>query len=272
MSKSPFPKLGEGRETRETLHAYCQVLGAVRAAFTPQLPRFQHVSLRLYTAGLTTTPIPHPTDPARHFSLSLDLRNHYVLLSDSDGGVHQTRISEGLSASQVGEMLVAKLGELGVQGQVDETRFADDGPREYSMDAAERYFTALSHVGRILEQFRAELQGEPDPVQFWPHHFDLAFVILGEKQVITVEGEYPSQITVGFSPDDPGQPSPYLYMSPLPFEETLTHHKLPDGAVWHTAVWQGAMLPYAEIAERKDAETRILDFLRSAYQAEKEII
>jgi hypothetical protein len=202
----------------------------------------------------------------------LDLRNHYVLLSNSDGGVHQTRISEGLSGSQLGELMVGKLADLGVHGKVDQTRFAHDGPHEYSLDMAERYFTALSHVGRILEQFRAELPGKPDPVQFWPRHFDLAFVILGEKQVITVEGEQPSQITVGFSPDDPGQPSPYFYMSPFPFEETLTHHELPDGAVWHTAVWQGALLPYAEIAERKDAETRILDFLRSAYQAEKDII
>ena len=272
MSKSPFPKLGEWRETRETLHAYCKVLGAIREAFTPELPRRQHLSLRLYTSGLTTTPIPIPGDAARNFSLSLDLRNHYVLLSGSHGGVHQIRISEGLSASQLGEQLIAKLADLGVHGKIDETRFADGAPREYALDAAERYFTALSHVGRVLEQFRGEIADESDPVQFWPHHFDLAFVILGKKQVTTVDGDLPTQITVGFSPDDPGQPSPYFYMSPFPFEETLTHHKLPAGAVWHTAVWQGALLPYAEIAERADAEKRILDFLRAAYQVEKEVI
>jgi len=272
VTKSAFPKLGEWRETRETLHAYCRVLGAIRAAFTPEMPRHQHISLRLYTAGLTTTPIPHPADPDRNFSLSLDLRNHYVLLSTSDGDVHQIRISEGLSATQLGEQLIAKLAGLGVQGKIDMTSFANEALREYALDAAERYFTALSHVGRVLEQFRGEIPDESDPVQFWPHHFDLAFVILGKKQVTTVDGDLPTQITVGFSPDDPGQPSPYLYMSPFPFEETLTHHKLPDGAVWHTAVWQGALLPYAEIAEREDAEKRILDFLRSAYQVEKEII
>jgi hypothetical protein len=272
VTKSPFPKLGGWIETRETLHAYCKVLGAIRAAFTPELPRYQHVSLRLYTAGLTTTQIPHPADPAAYFSLSLDLRNHYVLLSSSDGSVHQTRISDGLSASQLGEQLLAKLAHLGVQGKVDETRFADDEPRRYALDSAERYFTALSHAGRIFEQFRTEIPGDHDPVQLWPHHFDLAFVILGTQMVSSVDGELPSQITVGFAPNDPGQPSPYFYVSPFPFEETLTHNNLPKGAVWHTAVWQGALLPYAEIADAADAEERVLDFLRAAYGCEKSIL
>jgi len=37
-------------------------------------------------------------------------------------------------------------------------------------------------------------------------------------------------------------------------------------------VWQGALLPYAEIAEREHAETKVLEFLRAAYGFEKELI
>lgn len=272
MNKSPFPKLVDWRETRETLHAYCKVLGAIRAAFASELPRYQHVSLRLYTAGLTTTPITHPADPARNFSLSLDLRNHYVLLSTSEGEVQQIRMSEGLSASQLGELLIDKLGERGVEGKIDKKKYSDDEPRAYALDAAERYFTALSHIGRLFEQVRGELPGEKDPVQFWPHHFDLSFILLGNKTVTTMEGDYPSQITFGFAPDDPGQPSPYFYVTPFPFEESITHQKLPHGAVWHTALWQGALLPYAELAEKTNSEDRILEFLRSAYSVEKGLI
>lgn len=260
------------RDTRETLHAYSKVLGVIRAAFTPEQPRFQHVSLRLYTAGLTTTPIPYPNDAKRHFSLSLDLLNHYVLLSNSSGNVHQIRISEGLSATQLGEELIAKLEQEGVQGQIQKTKYKDDEPRSYALDAAERYFSALSHAGRVLEQFRAELPGEKDPVQLWPHHFDLSFILQGGKNVSGVDGDETSQITVGFAPDDPGQPTPYFYVNPYPFEDSLTHQKLPNGAVWHTAVWQGALLPYTEIAEREDAENRVLEFLRAAYQVEKSVI
>ncbi|MEX2143052.1 MAG: DUF5996 family protein, partial [Anaerolineales bacterium] len=198
--------------------------------------------------------------------------NHYVLLNTSDGNVHQIRISEGLTATQLGEKLAAQLADLGVQGSIDTTRFADDNPRLYALDIAERYFMALNSAGRILEQFRAEIAGERDPLQLWPHHFDLAFVVLGNKKVSSVDGDFSSQITVGFAPNDPGQPSPYFYVTPFPFEEKLTHNKLPDGAVWHTAVWQGALLPYPEIAERDDAETQIMGFLRAAYEYEKEVI
>ncbi|MCL5429417.1 MAG: DUF5996 family protein [Chloroflexi bacterium] len=270
--KFPFPKLVNWRETRETLHAYSKVLGAVRAAFAPEQPRGQHVSLRLYTAGLTTTPVPHPDHPQVTFSISLDLLNHYVLLSSSDGSVQQFRMSEGWSASQLGEELLGKLAKLGVHGKVEKGKYESDEPRRYALDAAERYFTALSHMGRLLEQFRGGLPGEKDPVQFWPHGFDLAFVLLGSKQVKTMEGESPSQITFGFSPDDPGQPTPYIYATPFPFEEDVTHKKLPDGAVWHTAIWQGALLPYPEVAEKEDGEKRVLDFLQAAYQLEKSLI
>lgn len=272
VNKSPFPKLSNWRETRETLHAYSKVIGAIRAAYAPSLPRYQHVSLRLYTAGLTTTAIPHPEDAKRSFSLSLDLRNHYVLLNTSDGGVHQVRISEGLSATQLGEELLAKLAEQGVPGTVDVKKYADDEPRNYSLDAAERYFTALTHIGRLFEQFHGEVLGEKDPVQFWPHHFDLSFIVLGSKQVSNMEGEFSSQITFGFAPDDPGQPSPYFYANPFPFEESLTHATLPHGASWHTAIWQGALLPYGHIAELPDADQKILDFLRETYRVEKEVI
>ena len=272
LHKFPFPKLVGWRDTRETLHAYSKVLGAIRAAFTPEEPRWQHISLRLYTAGLTTTPIPHPDDPKANFSLSLDLLNHYVLISSSDGSVQQFRMSEGWSANQLGEELLGKLAKLGVHGKLNKEKYASDEPRSYALDAAERYFTALTHMGRVLEQFRSGLPGEKDPIQFWPHGFDLAFVLLGSKQVKNMEGEFPSQITFGFSPDDRGQPTPYVYATPFPFEEVLTHTKLPDGAVWHTAIWQGALLPYPEVAEKEDGEKRVLEFLNAAYEVEKTVI
>jgi len=270
--KIPFPKLVGWKPTRETLHAYSRVLSAIRAAFTPEQPRFQHISLRLYTAGLTTTPIPHPADPKRNFALSMDLRNHYILLSTSDRDVQQFRMSEGLSATYLGELLLEKLAELEIRGKVDKQLYADEKPRHYALDAAERYFAALSHAGRIFEQFKAKLKGETDPVQLWPHQFDLSFALLGNQQVKTLKGDTRSQILFGFATEHPGLPSTYFYASPTPFEETLTHKKLPKGAVWHTAVWQGALLPYAEVAEREDGEKKLVEFLQGAYKIEKALI
>jgi hypothetical protein len=181
-------------------------------------------------------------------------------------------MSEGWSADQLGEELLGKLAKMGVHGKVNKEKYANSETRGYALDAAGNYFTALTHMGRILEQFRSGLPGEKDPLQFWPHGFDLAFILLGSKQVKTMEGESTSQITFGFFPDDPGQPTPYVYATPFPFEEGVTHNKLPDGAVWHTAVWQGALLPYPEVAEKEDGEKRVLEFLEAAYKSEKPLI
>jgi len=117
-SKKPFPKLGDWDDTQETLHAYAKVLGAIRSTYTPERPRYEHVSLRLYTSGLTTTPIPHPEDPNRSFTLSMDLRNHYILFNTSEGDVIQTRISEGLSANQLYKRLRNQLKAIGVKGKI----------------------------------------------------------------------------------------------------------------------------------------------------------
>jgi hypothetical protein len=271
-TKGQFPVLGEWSGTRETLHAYCKVLGTIRAAYAPEQPRFAHISLRLYTAGLTTTPIPFPEDGMRTFALSLDMRNHYVLLSTSQGDVQQIRMSEGLTATQLGEALQSKLSALGLKAKINAKKYKSDEPREYALDQAESYFAALTHSGQVLETFRSEIREETDAVQLWPHHFDLSFVALGKKTVKEKEGEYPSQLTVGFSPADSSQPAEYFYFNPYPFDDSVTQQSLPAGASWHTASWKGALLPYSEIAGKEDGAEKLHGFLRRCYDVEKNLI
>jgi len=267
-----FPKLGDWAGTRQTLHAYCKVLGAIRGAFAPPHPKWWHVSLLPYTAGLTTTHIPFPEDAARSFSLSLDLRNHYALLSTSDGNVEQFRLMEGQTATALGELLISKLAGMGVEGEVARDKFEDDEAREYVMADAERYFSALSQVARIFKAFKGGLKGETGTVQLWPHHFDLSLELFGEKTVKTEEGEYPSQIGFGFAPKDESQPAEYFYANPYPFEDAVTKEPLPEGVSWYTDSWKGALLPYGEIAEKADGEDILVAYLQAAYAAGKKFI
>lgn len=270
--KFPFPALGNWAETRQTLHAYARVLGAIRGALTPEQPHDWHLSLLPYTAGLTTSPIPHPKDKNRNFSLSMDLRNHYILLTNSDGAVEQMRIAEGLSATQLGEKLLGKLAEMGVEGEVKRQKYEDEGPRRYVMEDAERYFTALSQTTRLFEKLKGQIKGESSPMQLWPHHFDLSLVRFGKKTVATEDGDFPSQVGFGFSPPDDSQPHEYFYVNPFPYEERVTKKTLPDGASWYTKSWQGALLPYPTVAGKEDGRELLESFLRAAWEAEKDIL
>ena len=60
----PFPDLGDWFQTRDTLHAYARVLGAVRRQLTPPHPRWWHASLRVNTEGLTTGQVAAPSEAA----------------------------------------------------------------------------------------------------------------------------------------------------------------------------------------------------------------
>lgn len=270
-----FPRLSDWAETRETLHAYSRVLGAIREAYTPPQPHWWHISLRPYTAGLTTTPMPHPEDPERSFALSLDLRNHYVLLSTSDGEVQQFRIAEGLTATALGKLLLARLAGFGVKGEVPRKKFESEAPRRYAMDKAERYFSALAAVHKVFEAFRGELGGNFSPVQLWPHHFDFSFELFSAEEIARNCGENEEgqpHIGFGFAPMDESQPGPYFYVNPTPFADSITQKVLPEGASWFTESWKGAVLPYAQVAENTGGEDLLLAFLRSAFEAEQQLI
>lgn len=252
--KSQFPVLDDWRGTRDTLHAYCKVASAIRAAFTAEQPRHAHLGLRVYTSGLTTTPISFPEDPAQTFALSLDLRNHYFILSTSGGHVQQLRLSEGLSGTQLGNELIARLAELGVQGKVPAKSYSSDAKRDYALDDAERFLATLRLTNQVFEDARKQLGQASDVVQLWPRMFDLSFVA-------PVNGDDKS-ITFGLS-TQPG--NEYFYVSPHPFDKSLSQQTLPAGARWNTDGWHGALLPYSEVAAKADGPERVLAFLQAAF-------
>ena len=75
---------------------------------------------------------------------------------------------------------------------------------------------------------------------------------------------YPSQLNLGFYP---GEPEPYFYSNPWPFEKgQLIEQALPDGARWHLDGWEGTYLPYASLAGKADASDRLLKFAGRVYE------
>ena len=46
---------------------------------------------------------------------------------------------------------------------------------------------------------------------------------------------------------------------------SMVDHPLPDGAKWHTDGWQGTILPYAELVDDLEAESRLRVFAKAVY-------
>jgi len=262
-----FPLLGDWEATRQTLHLYCRAIGVVPRAHAEFHPKWWHISLKVQPDGLQTGQMARPDGGT--FWLTMNLRQHTIVLYTDEGPFKQFDMTQGLTGTQIGDALLAAVAELGLSGNYARDKFENDEPREYDPEAAGRFLTALSNAQRVFEAHRATLSGETSPIQLWPHNFDLAFEWFGTRVERYEEHgkvrEYPSQINLGFYPGDPAS-APYFYSNPWPFEaEELTANPLPDGARWITEDWQGTMLPYDELAGDADAEQRLKEYARAVY-------
>jgi Family of unknown function (DUF5996) len=264
----PLPDLTGWEPTRDTLHRYARILGAVRRTLVPPHPLWWHISLQVEARGLTTGPMPAPGGGGT-LVLRLDLLAHRLEL-DACGERRSLPLDAGLTATALGRRVLAALAEGRLAVAVDEGKFADDDPRPYRPAAAEAYLGAVRRVDAAFRQTARQLAGDTGPVQLWPHHFDLSFEWFGDRKVKDEgeegeEVESRAQIGFGFSPGDESHAAPYFYANPWPFEAAFTTAPLPPGAEWYEEAWEGSRLPYA--AARQAGEGRLREYLRAVYDA-----
>jgi hypothetical protein len=260
-----LPPLSDHLEpTRATLHAYALAVGAVPRAHALPHPKWWHISLKMGPTGLTTDRMAYPGGT---FRVRMDLIAHDIVLETSRGGVTRLSMREGRTATEMGDGLTAAVADLGLEGAYARDKFESDDARPYDREVAAAYFGLLTTVEWILALHRASLEGDVGPLQVWPHGFDISFEWFGTRTVSREEhGEMlvaPAQLSLGFYPKGEA----YFYSNPWPFEPALLDTPLPSGASWHTEGWQGTMLPHAEVAGRRDAAERVLEYARAVFAA-----
>lgn len=109
------------------------------------------------------------------------------------------------------------------------------------------------------------------PVKCWPHHFDIATVLVLDPEIGPAEGR---SVGVGFSPGDEATPQPYWYVRPYPDPGTYDLPILPGG-YWNTEGWFGAVLPGSVVvAVGSAAEQASLTeaFVRDAISAARGVL
>jgi hypothetical protein len=281
----PMP-LAQWRDTKETLHRFCQVVGKIRLAASVRRNHWWNVPFHLTGRGITTRPM-RQVDGNLVFTIDFDFVDHQLRVHTLDGSAVAFPL-QGQSVASFYQELIQAFATLGIQARIAIPRpfdlpdagrgFADDTEHAaYDPAWAGRYWQVLSQVGLLLEEFAARYSGKVSPVHHFWHTFDIAHTRFSDRQVdqpsqvdpVTREAYSREVISFGFWFGDDSFPEPafYSYTAPEPpglANETL----LPGAARWvprngsHLAV-----LGYDDARTADDPRGGVLEFYESAYQA-----
>ena len=262
-----FPALSsDGEPTRATLHAYANAVAALPRAHATPHPSWWHISLRVRPDGFVTEAMSLPTGGSAF--VRMDPRRHLITLETSTGESRAFPMDADLTATQIGNALIAAGAEFGLGGDYDRAKFENDGSRPYDKTDAQELFDVLVAADAALTAQRNRIAGTVGPIQLWPHGFDLAFEWFGTRSVKSEEGgesiEQPAQLNFGLYPAGDA----YFYSNPWPFDvDTLLKVQLPGDARWHTEGWNGSILAYADVVDRADGVDRFLDYVAAVFAA-----
>jgi hypothetical protein len=268
----PMP-LSEWRATRDTVAGYARFVRGIRRENTPPQKHWWHVSLRTTVTGLSTTPIRATSSTI--YELEFDFTEHALHITTSEG-VRRCIPLHGQAVSAFRDEVLETLLALGVSVNCDKGQYNDATPGTYDRNAVFTFWQNLIQIDNVLKEFSHNFIEETSPVQFWPHHFDLAVVWFSGRKVPGQDPSNPEwaneQMNFGFSTGDDSIPEPYFYATAYPEPAGWKESVLPAGAFWRSAGWSGAALPYQRLVEAEDGRSLLLDFLNTTQRAGAELM
>ena len=287
LSQPPWPELPTAawRDTYATLHLWTQIVGKIRLSKAPWLNHSWHVALYVTPRGLTTSPVP---DGTRTFQIDLDLIDHVLRISTSDGAKRQFALP-GKSVASFYAATMMTLTELDISVTIDEmpnelpdpVRFSEDNVHaSYDPEAVKGFLQILVNCDRVFKQFRTGFLGKASPVHFFWGSFDLAVTRFSGRRAPRHPGGVPylsddvaceayshEVSSAGFWPGSGAIDYPafycYAYPEPAGFRATKVR---PDAAFFSEALGE-FILPYDAVRTADDPDQALLDFLQSTYEA-----
>ncbi|MFC4011142.1 DUF5996 family protein [Nonomuraea purpurea] len=283
----PRLRVAEWAETRDTLHMWTQIVGKVRLAHAPLVNHWWQVTLYVSPRGLTTSAIPYG---AGAFDLEFDFVEHLLRIRNSDGGTRAVALEPKPVADFYGETMVA-LAELGIRTEIQAAPnevepaipFAEDRQHaSYDAQAAQLFWRQLLQADRVLGKFRSRFVGKVSPVHFFWGAMDLACTRFSGRTApphpggapncgdwVMVEGYSRELASCGFWPGGGEEGAFYAYAYPEP--EGYADYPVSPKTAYYSRENRQFLLPYEAVADAKDPDRVLLEFLDSTYEAAAEL-
>ncbi|HEV7508959.1 MAG TPA: hypothetical protein VGS07_29050 [Thermoanaerobaculia bacterium] len=266
-------------EARLQLHWAAQAAAAVGKQLVPHQPDYGEQSFQWQTGPRAFAQGLVPGE--RPFRAAVRPSPAALLLLDENSAVLDELLLEGKTLDEAYEWMRAEVeGLLGRPLEKPLERPDGDFPAHPVLHGAVfstsepgfaelgRYFANADRVLRAL----ADRNPGASPVRGWPHHFDLATLIMLEPGS---DPEKARSIGAGLSPGDGGIAEPYFYVLPWPAPPMHVLPQLAGGGRWQTAGWVGAVLEassFTNAATNGSQACRVEDFLESAVAGSRQLL
>jgi len=261
---------------RDEMHNAAQLVALVGYYLLPERDDDSHTSMEWYPElhALVSEAIGNK----KKFRVALRLRDHTLMLLSEAGKVIASNNLVGKTRIEAFHWLEGQINKFGnyssqlglemhytIPGHPiqDGQAFRIDHPGEFEEMAS--YF---SNAYSVLQALRNAIP-EAGPVRCWPHHFDVATLIVLDKHLAK---EKTRSLGIGFSPGDMSYSQPYFYVSPWPYPniEEIDVPLLKGNGKWHTEGWVGCLLlaeKIERVKDKKEQKQMVNNFILSAVQA-----
>ena len=274
------------KDTADTLHMWTQIVGHTRLALCAPQNHWWHVTLYVTPRGLTTSPMPCPsdrTDSTDCFDVEFDFISHQLVIRHSAGPVKTVPLRAQSVAAFYREYMDA-LASFDIHVTIhsipdevaDPIPFAEDTVHaSYDPDAAHRFWRILMQTSLVFRQFQSSWLGKASPVHFFWGSFDLAVTRFSGRRAperpgadaITREAYSHEVISFGFWPGNGGygQPAFYAYAAPEP--DGLSKAVIQPSAAFYSDPMKEFFLNYSDVRAATSPSRAILEFMESVYRA-----
>ena len=246
-----LPRLQEQQyvKTRRRIHSIAKLIGRLREVLVEPIAKNDNLWLAAGEKGFSTPAI------AKNNGLEIGFNPELLCVEITDdsgrfGSVTVIGKSMQELALEVREVLK---NDFNVTPAIDAAEF--DAARKIEIDAAaaQEFLQQFAWFTNALNAFHKTIglsDGVKTQVCLWPHHFDNAFKWFSGRKI----DESDEFMGVGVSNGDDMYELPYVYMTIYPELRKMNTLDIPEGAHLHDSGWQGLLLTYESITEKKTAD------------------
>ena len=268
----------EWKDTYATLHMWTQIVGKIALAQAPPLNHSWAIALLVTPRGLVTHTLPHGE---RTFTMEFDFIDHQLVIRTSDGDVRSLALAPRSVANFYADVMATlramalpvKIWPMAVEIPVPIRLDTDEAHHTYDAAQANRCWTILSQVARVLEGSRCDFVGKCSPVHFFWGGFDLAVTRFSGRPAPPREGPafmreaYSHEVIshgFWFGSGPVLEPAFYAYAVPEP-PGLKAARVQPRGAFYHGELGE-FILPYETARKADSPEDAIVAFVDSTYE------